>query len=63
MLYRRHRQVRQEAVGCDDAKGTVTVMNSWSTKWGDQGCFHLPYAYIGDGHLADDFSTPRIVET
>jgi C1A family cysteine protease len=51
------------AVGYDDADQHVTVMNSWSAKWGDKGCFYLPYAYINDGNLAADFWTVRIVET
>jgi C1A family cysteine protease len=50
------------AVGYDDAKQAVIVMNSWSDKWGDKGYFYLPYAYIGDRNLADDFWTIRVVE-
>lgn len=50
------------AVGYDDARQAVIVMNSWSDKWGDKGFFYLPYAYIGDRNLADDFWTIRVVE-
>jgi C1A family cysteine protease len=51
------------AVGYDDAKQNVTVMNSWSAKWGDKGYFYLPYAYINDANLASDFWTVRVVES
>jgi C1A family cysteine protease len=50
------------AVGYDDAKQTVTVMNSWATSWGDNGFFYMPYAYINDGNMAADFWTVRVVE-
>lgn len=50
------------AVGYDDATQTFIVMNSWSAKWGDKGYFTLPYDYITDRSLADDFWTVRIVE-
>jgi C1A family cysteine protease len=50
------------AVGYDDAKQAMIVMNSWSDRWGDKGCFTLPYAYIADRNLADDFWTVRVVE-
>lgn len=51
------------AVGYDDAGHNVIVMNSWSERWGDKGCFYLPYAYINDASLAGDFWTVRVVET
>lgn len=50
------------AVGYDDARQTFTVMNSWSTRWGNRGYFHMPYAYIADENLAADFWTIRLVE-
>lgn len=50
------------AVGYDDARQTFTVMNSWSTRWGNHGYFHMPYAYIADENLAADFWTIRLVE-
>lgn len=50
------------AVGYNDATQTITVMNSWGTGWGDKGFFHMPYAYIADENLADDFWTVRVVE-
>lgn len=50
------------AVGYDDKTKTVLVENSWSDKWGKKGFFTMPYAYITDTNLADDFWTIRIVE-
>lgn len=37
-----------------DASG-VTCCNSWGTDWGDAGYFHMPWAYVTSGTLADDF--------
>jgi len=42
-------------VGYDDTKQCVLVRNSWGTDWGLQGYFYMPYAYIADTDLADDF--------
>jgi C1A family cysteine protease len=50
------------AVGYDDAKQWFIVRNSWGTKWGMQGYFTLPYAYVTDRNLADDFWTIRVVQ-
>jgi C1A family cysteine protease len=44
-------------VGYDDAKKAVLVRNSWGTKWGQEGYFWMPYAFIGDENQADDFWT------
>lgn len=49
------------AVGYDDAKQWVIVRNSWGTGWGRKGYFTLPYAYLLDENLSDDFWTIRIV--
>ena len=43
------------AVGYDDETKTVTVRNSWGPNWGDHGYFHMPYAYISNYNLCDDF--------
>jgi C1A family cysteine protease len=49
------------AVGYDDNmkiqknKGAVIVRNSWGTSWGDKGYFYMPYPYINDRNLSDDF--------
>ena len=50
------------AVGYDDATQTFIVMNSWSEQWGDFGMFYMPYAYLTNNDLADDFWTVRLVE-
>jgi len=50
------------AVGYDDATQRFKVRNSWGTDWGQKGHFTMPYAYLLDGNLADDFWTIRVVE-
>ena len=50
------------AVGYDDTKGRFIVRNSWGTGWGKGGYFEMPYAYISDSNLADDFWTIRLVQ-
>ena len=47
------------AVGYDDAAGRVIVRNSWGNEWGMKGYFTLPYAYVADRNLSDDFWTIR----
>lgn len=45
-------------VGFSDARGAVKCRNSWSSAWGDPkapGYFWMPYAYITDPNLCDDF--------
>jgi C1A family cysteine protease len=50
------------AVGYDDSESRFLVRNSWSDKWGLKGYFTMPYTYLLDGNLADDFWTIRMVE-
>lgn len=50
------------AVGYDDAKGQFICRNSWGTSWGEKGYFFMPYAYITNTNLCDDFWTIRLVE-
>lgn len=50
------------AVGYDDAKKHVIIRNSWGTNWGDKGYFYMPYDYIMNRNLTDDFWTLRKVE-
>ena len=49
-------------IGYDDARQWFIVRNSWGRKWGMNGYFTLPYAYLTDGNLASDFWTIRIVQ-
>ncbi len=50
------------AVGYDDEKQWFIVRNSWGTGWGMKGYFTLPYAYLLEPNLADDFWTIRVVK-
>lgn len=43
------------AVGYDLDSDRVVVANSWGTGWGQQGFFTIPFAYITDTNLAEDF--------
>ena len=48
------------AVGYDEEKKRFILRNSWGTKWGMRGYFTLPYDYLMDRHLSQDFWTIRI---
>jgi C1A family cysteine protease len=50
------------AVGYDDMMQRFKVRNSWGPKWGQRGYCWMPYAYLTDSNLADDFWTIRLVE-
>ena len=43
------------AVGYDNAKQRFIVRNSWGESWGQGGYFTMPYAYLIDRTLAQDF--------
>lgn len=47
------------AVGYDDAGKRFIVRNSWGAAWGQQGYFTMPYDYLADRNLSDDFWTIR----
>lgn len=49
------------AVGYDDGSGRFLMRNSWGAEWGMGGYFTIPYGYLTDGNLADDFWTIRLV--
>jgi len=46
-------------VGYDDKRQVFIVRNSWGTDWGDKGYFYMPYAYMTNPGLANDFWTLR----
>lgn len=50
------------AIGYDKVKRHVIVRNSWGNWWGDKGYFYMPFDYIDNSNLADDFWTLRKVE-
>jgi C1A family cysteine protease len=50
------------AVGYDDTQRRFIIRNSWGTGWGMKGYFTLPYEYVLDPNLADDFWTIRTVQ-
>jgi C1A family cysteine protease len=50
------------AVGYEDSQQWFIVRNSWGTVWGMQGYFTLPYAYLIQSSLSNDFWTIRIVQ-
>jgi C1A family cysteine protease len=49
------------AVGYDDASEWFVVRNSWGKNWGIRGYFTLPYAYLIQPALSQDFWTIRLV--
>ena len=50
------------AMGYDDAHRRFLVRNSWGTDWGQAGHFTMPYGYLTDSNLSDDFWTIRRVQ-
>jgi C1A family cysteine protease len=50
------------AVGYDDTRKRFIVRNSWSAGWGLKGYFTMPYQYLEEENLSDDFWTIRLVE-
>ena len=43
------------AVGYDDSRKRIKVLNSWGSGWGDKGYFYMPYDYIMNSDLCFDF--------
>ena len=54
------------AVGYDDSlyggKGGIIARNSWGTGWGMQGYFTIPYEYLTNTNLADDFWAIQVMQ-
>jgi C1A family cysteine protease len=50
------------AVGYDDKAKRFIVRNSWGNDWAINGYFTMPYSYLLNEDLADDFWTVRVVE-
>jgi C1A family cysteine protease len=50
------------AVGYDHATERFIVRNSWGANWALAGYFTLPYAYLFDPNLSDDFWTIKLVQ-
>jgi len=42
-------------VGYDDSKEMFIMRNSWGEDWGDKGYFYIPYNYLTNPDLANDF--------
>jgi C1A family cysteine protease len=49
------------AVGYDDPSQRFIIRNSWGSNWGQKGYFTMPYAYLMDQNLSDDFWTIRLI--
>ncbi len=47
------------AVGYDDLAKRFIVRNSWGEEWGKKGYFTIPYEYLENRNLSDDFWTIR----
>ena len=47
------------AVGYNNSQSRFIVRNSWGTGWGMKGYFTIPYQYLDNSNLADDFWTIR----
>jgi C1A family cysteine protease len=50
------------AVGYLQSSKRFIVRNSWGTSWGMSGYFTMPFDYLLDENLSDDFWTIRLVE-
>jgi C1A family cysteine protease len=47
------------AVGYDKKTQRIIVRNSWGKSWGKEGYFTMPFDYVSDRNLSDDFWTVR----
>lgn len=49
-------------VGYDEPRQSFVIRNSWGTSWGRAGYGAMPYDYLLDSGLSDDFWTIKTVE-
>jgi C1A family cysteine protease len=49
-------------IGYDDATQRFLLRNSWGSDWGNHGNFTLPYEYLLNPDLSDDFWAIKVVE-
>jgi C1A family cysteine protease len=49
-------------VGYDESKQLYIIRNSWGESWGDKGYFYMPYKYLHDPNLSDDFWVIQLVK-
>jgi C1A family cysteine protease len=47
------------AAGDNDREKTFLIRNSWGLAWGRKAYFTMPFAYLADRNLSDDFWTIR----
>lgn len=50
------------SVGYDNDAQQFIVRNSWGPKNQDKGYFYMPYSYLTEANLADDFWVIRLIE-
>lgn len=50
------------ATGYNSKTKRFLVRNSWGTSWGQGGYFTMPFEYLTEENLSDDFWTIRMVE-
>ena len=48
-------------VGYNDATSRFVIRNSWGMQWGQKGYFTMPYEYLTNANLSDDFWTVQKV--